>query len=69
MKLIPLTKGQFARRGCMSDRQVEVPLDDGTLFVPPAYAQAVAEERVERGHLTVAQAYVLVEKWAKADAA
>ncbi len=52
----------------MNDR-VEVPLDDGTLFVNWNYAQPLAEERIERGHLSVAQAYVLVEKWIKADEA
>ncbi len=53
----------------MKNKQVEVPLDDGTLFVDPSHAQPLAEERTERGHLTVAQAYLLAEKWAKANEA
>lgn len=46
-----------------------VNLDDGSLLVSVLYMQPIAEERAERGHLTVAEAQVLIEKWAKADAA
>ncbi len=53
----------------MTDRQLQVTLDDGTLYVPVRFASFVTEEKTERGHLTVAEAYVLVEKWAKAEAA
>ncbi len=49
--------------------RVEVALDDGSLYAPAAYAQALGEERAERGNLTVAQAQVLVEKWQKVEAA
>lgn len=48
----------------MTDR-VRVELDDGTLLVQSDYVAAVAEEFDARGGaLTVAQAQILVEKWA-----
>lgn len=48
----------------MSDR-VCVQLDDGSLLVPRRFVDAVCEEYDARcGSLSVAQAQVLVEKWA-----
>lgn len=48
----------------MTDR-VKFELDDGTLLVPREYIEAVAEEYADRNcTLTVAQAQVLIEKWA-----
>lgn len=49
----------------MSARGVEVFLDDGSFRVPREYVEAIGEEYDERGHLTVAQAASLVEKWGK----
>ncbi len=50
----------------MSADLVEVHLDDGSLYVPRNFVEAVGEEYDARGgSLCVAQAQVLVEKWAK----
>lgn len=49
----------------MTDR-VRMQLEDGILLVPRDYIEAVAEEYADRnGTLTVSQAQVLIEKWAK----
>lgn len=54
----------MAPGAAVSDR-VKVELDDGSLLVPREFVEAVGEEYDARGGaLTVAQAQVLIEKWA-----
>ncbi len=48
-----------------SGTHAQVQLDDGSLFVPTAYLDAIGEEYDARGALTVAEAQVLIEKWNK----
>lgn len=53
----------LAACGMNSATHAQVNLDDGSLFVPAEYLDAIREEYNARGTLTVARAQVLIEKW------
>lgn len=44
---------------------VEIHLDDGSFFAPRQFLEAIGEEYDARGHLTVAEAASLCEKWSR----
>lgn len=48
-----------------NETHCQVRLDDGSLFVPTEYIEAIGEEYDARGTLTVTQAQALIEKWSK----
>ncbi|MDE2107011.1 MAG: hypothetical protein KGL39_57925 [Patescibacteria group bacterium] len=50
-----------------SPAYINVTLDDGSLLVYERFVEPIGEEYDARGGLTVTQAQVLVEKWAKAE--